>query len=203
MLLPFGTPCTTSANKGSFTKTPSMTLTSMFACDMCKTRAQNTHTMHRHRHLDRIVPVSCSAFICDRVHLSLMNCVRHPPVPDSWLRWTCQNELRWYEKCNHDECYESNSCRSGPGRRGGGRTRGSFNSSCHSFRIHSSARTRKTIFASHSCCVKRALLPRPLTKQQKMTLSESAQRARTAKARKMHASMRRHLWWRSMQNKSR
>ena len=43
MLLPFGAPCTTSANEGFFTKAPSMTLTSMFACDMCKTHAQNTH----------------------------------------------------------------------------------------------------------------------------------------------------------------
>ena len=43
MLLPFGTPCTMSANEGIFTKTPSMTLSSMFACDMCKTRAQNTY----------------------------------------------------------------------------------------------------------------------------------------------------------------
>ena len=34
--------------------------------------------MHRHQHLDRIVSVSFSDFICDLVRLSLMNRVRHP-----------------------------------------------------------------------------------------------------------------------------
>ena len=41
MLIPFGTPCTVPRRqtKRTFTKTPFMSLTSMFACDMCKTRA--------------------------------------------------------------------------------------------------------------------------------------------------------------------
>ena len=141
MLIPFGTPCTsaTSANKRIFTKTPSLTTTSMFACDMCKTRAQNTH--------DASTPTlgrnGVSDFICDLVRLDLMNRVREPSVPESGgggLARTSSDGRR--SAMSHLERLESNS-RSGRG------TRGSLNSSCDSSRISSSACNRKTIFASH------------------------------------------------------
>ena len=41
MLIPFGRP--SAEPRRRTTKTPPMTLTPMFACDMCKTRAPNTH----------------------------------------------------------------------------------------------------------------------------------------------------------------
>ena len=62
----------TSGNKRIFTEAPSMTLTSMFACDMCKTLAQNTRCNQTDT-LDRIVVV---IFICDLVRFDLMNRVR-------------------------------------------------------------------------------------------------------------------------------
>ena len=44
MLIPFGTPCSVPRRQTkTLKKTPSTTLTSIFACEMCKTRAQNTH----------------------------------------------------------------------------------------------------------------------------------------------------------------
>ena len=146
MLIPFGTSCILPRRQtnASSTKTRSMTLTSIFSCDMCKTLAQNTHTMHRHRHSDRIFFV-----ICDLVRLDLMSRVRDPCVPEPGSGGLARSSSYSRRSAiSHLERLESNSCSSGPVRRGGG-TRGSFNSSCDSSRISSSVCNRKTIFSYH------------------------------------------------------
>ena len=95
-----------------------------------------------------------SDFICELVHLSLMNRVRHPSVP-GFARTSSDGT-----RCAITilERYESDSCRSGSGRRGGVRNKKEF---------QIQTQEEDDLCFSPSCCVKRASLPRPLMKQSK------------------------------------